>query len=54
VARRVLEGVPGVRLDYFSLVDPATLLPLAEAGPGGLLAIAAYVGSTRLIDNRLL
>ena len=54
VAKRVVEAEPGVRLDYFSLVDPATLLPLDEAGPGGLLAVAAYVGSTRLIDNRLL
>ena len=39
-----------VRLDYLELVDPARLEPLTGAGPG-LLAVAAWVGTTRLIDN---
>jgi pantoate--beta-alanine ligase len=43
-----------VRIDYIALVDPDTLLPLAIAVPGALLAIAAHVGTTRLIDNQLL
>ncbi len=43
-----------VRLDYAALVDPDTLLPLSDARPGALLAVAAYVGKTRLIDNRTL
>jgi pantothenate synthetase len=30
------------------------LLPIDDADGGGLLAIAAYVGNTRLIDNVLL
>jgi pantothenate synthetase len=43
-----------VRLDYFELVDPDTLDPVADASRGALVAVAAYVGSTRLIDNIVL
>lgn len=45
---------PAVRLDYAAIVDPETLLPLADTSRGALVAVAAWVGSTRLIDNRLL
>ena len=50
-------GVPGVRVQYTEVVDADTLQPvetLTEAGPSGgryLLAVAAFVGATRLIDN---
>ena len=50
-------GVPGVRVQYAEVVDADTLQPvetLTEAGPSGgryLLAVAAFVGATRLIDN---
>jgi pantoate--beta-alanine ligase len=40
-----------VRLDYFMIVNPDTLDPVADLSRGGLIAVAAYVGSTRLIDN---
>ena len=40
-------------LDYLAIVDAATLLPVAVAKPGSLVAIAALVGTTRLIDNVL-
>ena len=43
-----------VRLDYFEIVDPETLDPVAEVSKGALVAVAAYVGPTRLIDNVLL
>jgi pantothenate synthetase len=43
-----------VRLDYFEIVDPDTLDPVEHISGGALVAIAAYVGSTRLIDNILL
>jgi len=43
-----------VRIDYLQIVDADTLLPLTEAKPGALVAIAAHVGSTRLIDNTIL
>jgi pantoate--beta-alanine ligase len=53
-AHAVLNVEKDIRVDYLALVDPQTLLPLEEAGPGTLLAVAAFVGSTRLIDNHLL
>jgi pantoate--beta-alanine ligase len=43
-----------VRLDYLEIVDPDTLDPLERASGNVLVAVAAYVGSTRLIDNILL
>ncbi len=43
-----------VRLDYFEVVDPETLDPVADVSRGALVAVAAYVGATRLIDNVLL
>lgn len=43
-----------VRLDYFEIVDPDTLDPVDNISAGALVAVAAYVGTTRLIDNILL
>jgi pantoate--beta-alanine ligase len=43
-----------VEPEYIELVDPLTLDPLDEAGDGAVLAIAARVGDTRLIDNLIL
>ncbi len=45
---------PSVRLDYFEVVDPDTLDSLEVVSRGTLVAVAAYVGTTRLIDNILL
>ncbi|MDE1160314.1 MAG: pantoate--beta-alanine ligase [Acidobacteriaceae bacterium] len=47
-----LSEVVGLRLDYVAVVDPITLLPVQEAA-GALLAVAAFVGVTRLIDNEV-
>jgi pantoate--beta-alanine ligase len=52
--RSVMATEPDVRIDYLEIVDPDTLLPLTEARPGALAAVAAYVGATRLIDNTIL
>jgi pantoate--beta-alanine ligase len=52
--RQVLAEEPGVRLDYLAIVNPDSLGPVAEAVPGTLVAVAAYVGTTRLIDNAIL
>jgi pantoate--beta-alanine ligase len=49
-----LAQQPAVRLDYFELVDPDTLEPVTTAAKGTLAAVAAYLGTTRLIDNVLL
>jgi pantoate--beta-alanine ligase len=53
-AREVLDGVPEVKPDYVALVDPATFEPAKQAEPGQVLATAARVGRTRLIDNVIL
>ena len=50
----VLATEPDVRIDYLEIVNADTLLPLTEAVPGALVAVAAYLGATRLIDNTLL
>jgi len=52
--RQFFPGDPHLRLDYAALVDPNTLLPIDDASRGALVAIAAWVGATRLIDNLLL
>jgi len=52
--KQVLAQEPGARLDYFEIVDPATLDPLQELMSPALVAVAAFVGNTRLIDNILL
>ncbi|MCU0243999.1 MAG: pantoate--beta-alanine ligase [Acidobacteria bacterium] len=49
--RAVLEAEPLARIDYVEAVDPGTLEPVAEMRGPVLVAVAAFVGSTRLIDN---
>jgi pantoate--beta-alanine ligase len=43
-----------VRVDYCKIVDPDTLQDVADTRAGALAAVAAFVGTTRLIDNMLL
>jgi pantoate--beta-alanine ligase len=43
-----------VQPEYLELVDPETLLPLQELRREALLAVAARIGQTRLIDNAIL
>ncbi|MFF5208429.1 pantoate--beta-alanine ligase [Streptosporangium sp. NPDC000396] len=51
-ALAVLEGEPAVAVDYLVLVNPATFTEVGEDHAGeAILAVAAKVGSTRLIDN---
>lgn len=45
---------PVVRLDYFEIVDPETLNPIDDLSRGALVAVAAFVGKARLIDNIVL
>lgn len=47
----LLHAEPSVRVDYLAIVDPNTLTPLDLAHPGALIAVAAWIGTTRLIDN---
>lgn len=56
-ARAVLAGEPGVQVQYLELRDADTLAEVGEVqileGPA-VLAVAAHVGRTRLIDNVIL
>jgi pantoate--beta-alanine ligase len=49
----ILRSEPAIRVDYLTIVDANTLLPVTSVKKGCLVAVAAYVGSTRLIDNFL-
>ncbi len=49
----VTAAEPGVRLDYFEIVNAEHLEPVNDAA-GALVAVAAWVGTTRLIDNVVL
>ena len=53
-ARAAVAEVKTIRLDYLALVDSDTLEPVRDLSRGGLLAVAAWVGTTRLIDNILI
>ena len=54
IAQEQLATQSEVKVQYLELVDPVTLKPLERVATSGLLAIAAYVGTTRLIDNIIL
>ena len=49
--RRVLEAEPGVRVEYIAIVEPEGLSPISTADGRTIVAIAARIGGTRLIDN---
>jgi pantoate--beta-alanine ligase len=53
-AREPLAAVPGVEVDYVALVEPDGFEPAKQADTGQVLAAAARVGRTRLIDNVIL
>ena len=53
-AKQEFAAEPAVRLDYIEVVDPETLEPEADVTKHALVAVAAFVGQTRLIDNILL
>jgi pantoate--beta-alanine ligase len=52
--RAALAEEPAVRLDYLAIASPETLEPVERAEPGTVVAVAARVGATRLIDNVIL
>lgn len=49
-----IAKVSTVYVEYIELVEPNTLMFLAKVDEEGMLAIAARLGSTRLIDNTIL
>jgi pantoate--beta-alanine ligase len=52
--RDVLSQHPGLEPDYIAITDPERLEPVEKAVPGTIVALAARVGGTRLIDNAIL
>jgi pantoate--beta-alanine ligase len=42
------------RVDYIDFFDPQTLEPVRKVKPGTQIAMAVYIGKTRLIDNATL
>jgi pantoate--beta-alanine ligase len=50
-AGEMIASAPLARLDYLEVINAETLQPSPEAGPDSLIAVAAFFGQTRLIDN---
>jgi pantoate--beta-alanine ligase len=50
-ARQMIATAPLARIDYLELVDAESLQPISAVGPNSLIAVAAFFGQTRLIDN---
>ncbi|MEE0772087.1 MAG: pantoate--beta-alanine ligase [Anaerovoracaceae bacterium] len=47
----VISSEPMAKIDYIEAVDGKTLQPKSQLVPGDLVALAVYIGKTRLIDN---
>ncbi|MBV9074234.1 MAG: pantoate--beta-alanine ligase [Acidobacteria bacterium] len=54
VARKVFSEEPSVKVDYVEVIEADTLEAVPSAKNGTLVAVAAFIGKTRLIDNLLL
>jgi pantoate--beta-alanine ligase len=54
VGMQVMASETGAKLDYFAIVDADTLEPVTHVSRGTLVAVAAWLGTTRLIDNIVL
>ncbi len=48
---KLIRQVPAARLDYVEFFEPETLIPVARVQPGTHIALAVFIGKTRLIDN---
>ena len=52
--KKLVEAEPAARLDYVEFFDPETLAPINKVSRGAQMALAVFVGKTRLIDNAVL
>jgi pantoate--beta-alanine ligase len=52
-ALATLHPFPQIRVEYFEIVDPDEMQPLERIAGPVRVAVAAWLGSTRLIDNIL-
>jgi pantoate--beta-alanine ligase len=51
VLKKIIEKEPEAKLDYVEFFGPENLLPVDRVGAGTHMALAVYIGKTRLIDN---
>jgi len=49
--KNLIEREPAARVDYVEFFDPDTLSPVSQVKRGTHLALAVFIGKTRLIDN---
>jgi pantoate--beta-alanine ligase len=49
-----IDAEPALTLEYLAIVEPRTLTPVETVDAGTVLALAARLGRTRLIDNIIL
>jgi|WetSurMetagenome_2_1015567.scaffolds.fasta_scaffold269037_2 pantoate--beta-alanine ligase len=49
--KKLIQAEPDARLDYVEFFDPDTLVPAASVTRGAHMALAVFIGKTRLIDN---
>src|SRR5258706_1918401 len=52
--KRFIELEPAARLDYLEFFEPNTLVPVSKVARGSHMALAVFIGKTRLIDNAAL
>ena len=53
-ALSVLRAEPQFRVEYLEIVDPGEMQPVSQVSGTVCIAVAAWLGSTRLIDNLLI
>jgi pantoate--beta-alanine ligase len=49
--KRLIEREPAARVDYIEFFEPETMTPTSSVKPGIHMALAVFIGKTRLIDN---
>jgi len=49
--KKFIESEPAARLDYVEFFEPDTLAPVSKVTRGTQMALAVFIGKTRLIDN---
>ena len=49
--RKLVKREPAARLDYVEFFEPESLKPVAKVQRGTHMALAVFIGQTRLIDN---
>jgi pantoate--beta-alanine ligase len=52
--KKLIEGEPDAKLDYVEFFEPETLSPVSKVARGTQIALAVFIGKTRLIDNERL